>query len=339
MNNLPENTISQKNRDTSLDFVKGFLVEIMVIYHIINYYFDIRPQVLLYINFVTGSFVFITGYLISSIYRKKYERDLYKKFFRIFSRGGKLLLLFLLINVSIYSIAIKNYNGYEFKTNQFVSNLGSILLAGSAKFAAFELLVPIAYTLLISSLLVLIQRRLLIILPIVAILLFVSIFGNQDNFFNLFYISIGLSGVAVGFFATSIQHLSYSKWVRYLSVIPVIIYYASIHFWLRDNVLFYFFGIVSVLFCVYSFASLLTPNNFVTYIFTIFGKYTLICYLSQILFLQILYRSMGKSLSTTLSLCVAFIVTNIFLYVFCLLIKRLCSTNRYFDKAYLLFFG
>ena len=52
MNNLPENTIAQNNRDAALDFVKGFLVEIMVIYHIINYYFDIRPQILLYIDFV-----------------------------------------------------------------------------------------------------------------------------------------------------------------------------------------------------------------------------------------------------------------------------------------------
>ena len=339
MNNVSESASIQTNRDTALDFVKGFLVEIMVIYHILNYFLSIRPSVLLYINFVTGSFVFITGYLISSIYSKKYKNDLQKQFFRLFFRGGKLLSIFLMINIAIYSMALTNYNGYKFKITELFSNIGSIFLAGSAKISAFELLVPIAYTLIASSLLVVIKKQTLVISFTITLLLCASFFINQDTFFNLYYICIGLSGVAIGFFAKHIRLYSVTIWARVLSIVPVITYYLLIHTWVRENILFYFFGIISVLFCIYSFASLLTSKNFLVNIFDLFGKYTLICYLSQILFLQLLNRSIGGTGPTAILLCVAFITTNLFLYVLCLLIKRLCFTNRYFDKVYSLFFG
>lgn len=339
MNNISEITPAHTSRDTALDFLKGFLVEIMVIYHIFNYYFEVRPPILLYIDFVTGSFVFISGYLVSSVYQTKYRDNLRKMFFRLFYRGGKLLLLFLLINFAIYSAAIKNYNGYEFKMDQLLANLGSILLAGSAKISAFELLVPIAYTLLLSSILVIISTRALIILPTIALILCVSLFVNQDHFFNLYYISIGLCGVAVGFFSQFIQRSSLTTRAKFLSIVSVSIYYLIISLWGRNNILPYIFGIVSVLFCVYSFASMFTSKNMVIDIFTVLGKYTLICYLAQILFLQILYRSIGGSVSTAISLSIAFVATNLFLYSLCRVIKRLCSTNKYIDKAYLLFFG
>jgi hypothetical protein len=339
MNNTSEVALLNASRDAALDFLKGFLVEIMVIYHIFNYYFEIRPPILLYIDFVTGSFVFISGYLVSSVYKSKYQKDLRKIFFRLFSRGGKLLLLFLLVNFAIYSAAIKNYNGYEFKMNQLITNLGSILLAGSAKISSFELLVPIAYTLLLSSFLVLISKKTVIILPIIALVICVSLFVSQDNFFNLYYISIGLSGVALGFFAGFIHRSSQTTLAKILSIISVIAYYLIITIRGRDNVLPYIFGIISVLYCVYSFASLFTSRNLIINIFNILGRYTLICYLAQILFLQILYRTIGGSVSTAISLSVAFLTTNLFLYIMCRVIKRLCSINKYIDKAYLLFFG
>ena len=124
-------------------------------------------------------------------------------------------------------------------------------------------------------------------MPII-ILIFCKYFCQSDHFFNLFYISIGLSGVVAGFFATSIHRTSLTTGQKF-SPYSVILYYLN-SFLGRDNVLPYIFGIISVLFCVYSFASILTPRNFVTHVFTILGKYTLICYLSQILFLQILYQ-------------------------------------------------
>jgi hypothetical protein len=148
-----------------------------------------------------------------------------------------------------------------------------------------------------------------------------------------------MSGVAVGFFARFIHRSSHTTLAKILSIIAVIVYYLIISIRGRDNVLPYIFGIISVLYCVYSFASLFTSRNIFIDIFTILGRYTLICYLAQILFLQILYRSIGGSVSTAISLIVAFFATNLFLYIMCCVIKKLCAKSKHVEKAYILFFG
>jgi uncharacterized membrane protein len=63
-------TSSKANRILALDFTKGALVLIMVLYHWINYFNG--PSDNRYLRFLTPSFIFITGFLISNVYLTKY---------------------------------------------------------------------------------------------------------------------------------------------------------------------------------------------------------------------------------------------------------------------------
>lgn len=65
--------INNSDRDVSLDFVKGILVIVMVIYHVMNYFSTAGPDSFGYVRFVTGSFIFVSGYIISTFYERKYR--------------------------------------------------------------------------------------------------------------------------------------------------------------------------------------------------------------------------------------------------------------------------
>ena len=97
------------DRDLSLDFVKGFLVICMVIYHTISYFTTAGYDGIKYLRFVTGSFIFISGYIVAVFYRRKFELDNKTTFKRLVIRGLKLLLIFTFLNIIINLSGIKSH--------------------------------------------------------------------------------------------------------------------------------------------------------------------------------------------------------------------------------------
>src|SRR6267154_2261480 len=82
-------TANKTNRNPALDFTKGALVLIMVLYHWINYFYG--PHDNRYLRFLTPSFICITGFLISNIYLSKYDISDPRLPKRLFQRGAKIL--------------------------------------------------------------------------------------------------------------------------------------------------------------------------------------------------------------------------------------------------------
>src|SRR5579872_3641096 len=66
-------TRSEAPRDMAIDFTKGALVLFMVLYHWLNYFFGPHGQYYDYLRFLTPSFIFITGFMISQIQLRRYE--------------------------------------------------------------------------------------------------------------------------------------------------------------------------------------------------------------------------------------------------------------------------
>src|SRR4051812_8978697 len=61
-------TPQKSKRVPALDFTKGALVLIMVLYHWMNYFIRADGDVYKYLRFLTPSFIFITGFLVSQVY-------------------------------------------------------------------------------------------------------------------------------------------------------------------------------------------------------------------------------------------------------------------------------
>src|ERR1700690_1230692 len=91
-------TSRNTQRNSALDFTKGALVLIMVLYHWLNYFWG--PHDNRYLRFLTPSFIFISGFIISNVYFAKYgvaDPQLPK---RLIQRGLKILGVFALLNVT-----------------------------------------------------------------------------------------------------------------------------------------------------------------------------------------------------------------------------------------------
>src|SRR6185436_19807687 len=129
----------RSSRNDALDFTKGALVLIMVLYHWLNYFVTLQWDVYRYLRFLTPSFILITGFIVSSVYLRKRNNDaaLYR---RLWVRGAKLLLLFTALNVAVSAATTQNYNGAPLGVTAFTSNLYGVYVRGDGR-AAFDILV------------------------------------------------------------------------------------------------------------------------------------------------------------------------------------------------------
>ena len=97
--------VADGNRDLSLDFVKGFLVFLMLTFHTGSLFMAdsqslwILDEVLL--NFVSGSWVFLSGYLVAVRYGNRVQSDISGARKRLMFRGAKLIGIYTLLNVGI----------------------------------------------------------------------------------------------------------------------------------------------------------------------------------------------------------------------------------------------
>src|ERR1700726_2047192 len=65
--------VKKQARISALDFTKGALVLIMVLYHWLNYFVASDGFFYRYLRFLTPSFIFIAGFLISNVYLSRYQ--------------------------------------------------------------------------------------------------------------------------------------------------------------------------------------------------------------------------------------------------------------------------
>src|SRR5271163_912176 len=93
-------SLPKAQRISGLDFTKGALVLIMVLYHWINYFIGPQWEYYQYLRFLTPSFIFITGFMISNVYLSKYDAADPRLPKRLFTRGLKLLAIFVALNVA-----------------------------------------------------------------------------------------------------------------------------------------------------------------------------------------------------------------------------------------------
>jgi peptidoglycan/LPS O-acetylase OafA/YrhL len=283
----------KSQRIPALDFTKGTLVLLMVLYHWINYFIDPQWKYLFYLRFLTPSFIFISGFMVSHVYLSKYAAGDPRLWKRLMTRGLKLMTIFLVLNLVRIAVGALVGLGVALQNLISLQNLSAVFVSGDypvagVKLVSFGILVPISYLLILLGALMFPYQlyrytfhiTCAMLLTFVAILAFA---GIQNYIFE--FVAVGMLGVLTGFLPTRV--------IDGLGRHP---------YWLAFAYLWYLIGItmwgvpsqlqiVAVLLnlgMIYLVGASRSRSGTVRTEMILIGKYSLFGYISQIAILQIL---------------------------------------------------
>jgi hypothetical protein len=269
----------------------------MVLYHWINYFIGLQWEYYRYLRFLTPSFIFVTGFMISNVYLCKYEATDPRLSKRLFTRGLKLLAIFLVLNLARTYIVPAMGTGVVLGNLLNARNIFAVFVSGDltvagGKLISFSILVPISYLLMLSGGLMLPYRFYRYTFHVVCLLLLLSIvvlgfISVQSP--NLELITIGMLGVLTGFVPIG----AINDFVRhpYMLGLAYLCYTIAITIW---NVPFslQMVGVPLSLMIIYLAGISRSDSGKIRSEVILLGKYSLFGYISQIAILQILVVSL-----------------------------------------------
>jgi hypothetical protein len=168
----PPFPMPDRQRDPTLDALKGALLLVIVLYHAMNYFGDLPASVYGWLRFGNGGFVFLAGAALALRATSGKGRGidngpgpatrdapggsdasftLWDSVRRPLRRGAWLLLLFTLINLAIALAGLTSYRQVHYDLGAFASHWLGIYVRGDADEAAFRILVPISYLFMVSG--------------------------------------------------------------------------------------------------------------------------------------------------------------------------------------------
>jgi peptidoglycan/LPS O-acetylase OafA/YrhL len=294
-------TSRKPGRIAALDFTKGALVLIMVLYHWLNYFYRSPADVYRYLRFLTPSFIMITGFLISSVYLSKYGVTNPQLPGRLFERGLKILAVFFGLNILRALLLPGAARAQLIESHSSLSSLGRIyflgadLGAGDGKSVAFFILVPIGYLLILSAALLPGARRFRYVFHAAFLAALAGVFV-LDHYripsTNLQLLTIGLLGVLLGYFPMEKidRFVAHPFWV----CVAYALYVAAITRW---NVLFslQLVGVCLSLIILYLIGKAAGSMGVLGRLIVFLGLYSLVGYIAQIAILQGLYVAFRHS--------------------------------------------
>lgn len=328
---------SQAGRIPALDFTKGALVLIMVLYHWINYFYG--PSDNRYLRFLTPSFIFITGFLISNVYFSKYGVSAPHLPKRLLQRGLKILAVFALLNVVRTLLLQGGLMGHALTTSwlnrEFIDAYltGNSAGNGQTKTVAFSVLVPISYLLILSAILVFAARlyRYAFHLACFLCLLGVLILNLNGLYTYLDLLTIGLVGLITGYLpmyrvnALALHPYALGfAYVAYLGAITIwdVIYPLQIVGVFLSLIIIYLGGLQRA-----------EPGKARSCILLL-GRYSLVGYIAQIAILQFLRLGFGDITFEPVELGLSFILAVALTIASVIVVDRTRSLSATMDKLY-----
>jgi hypothetical protein len=279
-------------RIDALDMTKGVLVMAMVVYHSFNYSTDYTLG-FKYLPFLPPSFILITGFLIARLYFTPEAARDSRVYERLFFRGCRLLVLFTLLNLLTELVGRRKAVGSSQGIGYFLDHWFEIYGLGGGHYAAFSILLPIAYLLLLAPLLILLYRAHPLLVPVIAIpvAILCAVISQGGDYFNLGLLGAGLLGVIIGRVPDKVLSSLGRYW--YLAVIVYAGYVAFIwigwqgHF---DQLL----NAILALVAIFGLCAAIGAGTFLGRELLLVGRYSLLAYIVQIALLQVLTRLIGR---------------------------------------------
>jgi len=283
----------RSQRIPALDFTKGTLVLLMVLYHWVNYFIGPEWPYYKYLRFLTPSFIFITGFMISNVYLSKYAAADPRLSKRLFTRGLKLIAIFLALNLArVFVVPLLGTSALVSNplapTNLFTVFVSGNLPVAGSKLVSFSILVPISYLLMFSGALMLPYRLYRHTFHLVCMFLLFCILilrVNGAGSYELEFITIGMLGVLAGF--VPIEMINTFVRHPYILALAYVCYAIAITIW---NVPFPLLvvGTSLSLTVIYLIGASGSESGKIRSEIILLGKYSLLGYISQVAILQIL---------------------------------------------------
>lgn len=332
---------TKRARIPALDFTKGILVLFMVLYHWINYFVGSEWPYYRYLRFLSPAFIFISGFMISNVYLSKYGSADPRLPRRLLTRGLKLIAIFIALNVARDSVLPMMSSRVSLSDQIILKGALAAFVTGNLtdKVVSFSILVPIAYLLILSAILVRYIQRFRWIFQGVGILIFSSALGMNlagAQSMNLEILAIGVFGIILGFASQAevyriIRH-------PYLLVLAYVLYLAAITIW-NVSFLLELTGVFLTVSLIYLVGSVEGDPGKIRDIVILLGRYSLFGYIWQIVVLQVLGASLRRvnfnSSVAVLSLCAAFAFTVLGVGA----VERARVGSRRFDRLYKVVFN
>lgn len=325
---------SKADRIPALDFTKGALVLIMVLYHWINYFCGGQDQ--RYLRFLTPSFIFISGFIVSSVYMSKYGTSDLQLPKRLIERGLKILGVFVVLNVT-RNFFVLGRSQEQASSNRSLLDiylLGNGVGGGQAKAVAFSILVPISYLLMLSALLLVVSRFYRYTFHVVCLLFLLGVVvSNYEGVElpNLQLLAIGLLGVIAGYLPIE----KVNAFVRhpYLLAAAYLAYLGAISVW---NVIYplQIIGVYLSLMILYLLGQKSGEPGKVRGIIVLLGKYSLLGYISQIAILQLLRLGLNHIDSEVFVLGLSFVLAFALTIISVEVVNRTRAESTTMDRLY-----
>jgi hypothetical protein len=278
--------LAKPDRLAGLDFAKGALVLLMVVYHWMNYFVGLDSDVYRYLRFLTPSFIFLTGFLVPQVYVARFFAGETHIPARIIRRGLKLLLIVLLLN------AAAGLAGKRFSDGRAADDTPAALvwacLTGSAP-VTFSVLVPISYLLILSAVLLILSRYIPHLFHAVSIATVgAAMIGDWNGTPNgyLELLGIGMLGVSAG-------HLSIHRVNRLVErvawlVIAYVVYAGALILWNAVYAL-QVIGVCVNVALLYRLGRRTSRQQRVGGVLILLGQYSLFAYIIQIIIIRIVH--------------------------------------------------
>lgn len=321
-----------------LDFTKGFLIFVMVVYHWWSIFVSPFGEIFVYLRFLTPSFICISGFIVSGVYFSKYGADRGAMARRLLVRGWKLLAVFAALNVARVAVSdlwlhlpIGRLDG-QAMVGIWLTGHG--IGGGNDKVAAFGILVPIGYLLLALAPLVLIKRfgRKPIAVALAVCWLGVIGLGLAGAYsFTLELFAIGLLGGVLGAIPTQqIDRFVATWWLAILAGYAA--YAVAIGVWGVPYIL-QVIGVPLSLLLIYAAARLVRGCRLGNPI-AFFGRYSLVGYIVQIAILEVLGHMWARSHLDLGGLATTFLAAALLTYVAVWVLDHLRSASAIIDSVY-----
>ncbi len=291
------------SRIYALDFTKGALVLIMLLYHWLNYFVTSNGTVYKYLRFLTPSFIFISGFLISHVYLSKYRTSGLKVPRRLLVRGFKLLAIVFCLNMALSLLRLQAVETRVSSLSR--GNMVSAYLVGTAS-VSFWILVPIAYLLILSAGLLIVSRHyrnifLAVCALFVACALLFEWEGIRSGYLQI--LGIGMLGISVGYIP--IERINGILKRRLAILLAYSAYLLAITLW-NDPYPLQIVGVCLSLAIIY-WMGMGDPDGNIRKGVILLGQYSLFAYIAQIVILQMLRRGLRPLGSGIGASCAAFL--------------------------------